>query len=584
VPKKKHRRPTKPKRGHQHPPARRPAQSEDQSDHLLDDLEQAVAADHPLALLGFASAMLNALDPRNENPFAPSEPSELPPLPGLLSSLTRAGPHPVALAWALAHLVDDDLLRARVVREIGSRAFLLPAWMRHLDRVEAVAAEQVTDVLRDSFSVVIHARLAGFNLTAVTLIDFNLGTVVKDNFFIAETLEGFDTLWVEHADPEQTSLEPLSLADARARVAEAVRVGAMTFPPTESEHWPGTRPLLEWFLRHLPAGGTGFVRPEWSEADQSQLSERFVTGPYGEGLPSDARAIADDLLWYRTGYGYGDPLRWGPTAVEILLLDWYPRKIVADSAYLAAMPAVLHAFVRFAHAEAGLDEALTTLTLAAVDEFQDEYRALVRRPRRQGPEALLETMGVLDPLEDDPIEEHNLDQMMRHLLADQVGGEAELDALTAEPLPDEPFGWDGLPPELRGPAAAVLQLCDDCCVRLFDLEHRTAVRRLLHDVAVAKPRIFSGRGSPTTAAAALCWLVGRANESLGYPGTVSVQELARHFGLSATPSTRATTMRQAIGADHNHWPGSLGAARYLTADHRARLIALRDEGPGALPN
>ena len=87
--------------------------------------------------------------------------------------------------------------------------------------------------------------------------------------------------------------------------------------------------------------------------------------------------------------------------MEILLLDWYPRKIVAEPELLLRMPEVLRAFIRFAHAEAGLDASLTADTLRAVDGFEPEYRDAVRRPHRQGPEALLERMGVLDPLADD---------------------------------------------------------------------------------------------------------------------------------------------------------------------------------------
>ena len=88
--------------------------------------------------------------------------------------------------------------------------------------------------------------------------------------------------------------------------------------------------------------------------------------------------------------------------MEILLLDWYPRKIVAEPELLMRMPDVLRAFIRFAHAESGLDENLTAETLRAVDGFEPEYREAVRRPHRQGPEALLERMGVLDPSADDP--------------------------------------------------------------------------------------------------------------------------------------------------------------------------------------
>ena len=166
------------------------------------------------------------------------------------------------------------------------------------------------------------------------MIDFNLGTIVKDCFFADRSLEGFNTLWRQQ-DEASTDIQPLSLADARARIADAIDIGARTWPPAESDDWPASRPLLEWVMRSMPAGGTGFERPEWSEQDGERLVDRFLASAYA---PSPARPddgpIAGDLVWYRTGYGYGDPLRWSGAAVEILLLDWYPRKIVADGAYL----------------------------------------------------------------------------------------------------------------------------------------------------------------------------------------------------------------------------------------------------------
>ena len=85
-------------------------------------------------------------------------------------------------------------------------------------------------------------------------------------------------------------------------------------------------------------------------------------------MPDD-RSIAGDLIWYRADYGYGDPLRWSPTAIEILMLDWYPRKIVADQRYLRRMPPASRDFVRFAHHEIGLDEELTSEALHAIEKY-----------------------------------------------------------------------------------------------------------------------------------------------------------------------------------------------------------------------
>jgi hypothetical protein len=51
----------------------------------------------------------------------------------------------------------------------------------------------------------------------------------------------------------------------------------------------------------------------------------------------------------------------------------------------------------------------------------------------------------------------------------------------------------------------------------------------------------------------------------------------RTFGLKSPPSTRAYTMRQAIGADRTEWPGSLGSARYLTGARRQSIVTRRDQ-------
>ncbi|QGK48821.1 hypothetical protein [Mycobacterium intracellulare] len=82
-------------------------------------------------------------------------------------------------------------------------------------------------------------------------------------------------------------------------------------------------------------------------------TDRFFTSPDGARLDDpDRRDLLESLLWYGTDYGPGDPLRWSPVRVEILLDDWIPRKIVAPVRYLAKAPELLRAFIRFAHAEA----------------------------------------------------------------------------------------------------------------------------------------------------------------------------------------------------------------------------------------
>ena len=539
---------------------------------LLDELDGLLKDAHPWSLLGYASAMLAALEQRHQHPFAPAEPAgslEIPPLPELLDSFVDAGPAPAALATVIARLHDDDLLRARVSRSVGPRPASWPQWVDQLDAVEVVAAVEMADVLRDSDNVVVHVRVAGHDLTMVVLVDFNLGTVVKDAFVLPEAMGSFTELWSENADPAAAKVGPVSTADARARIEDAIQTGTMTWPPLESETWPASRPLLEWLLRRLPTGGTPYVRPEWSDRDLRALTERFLASPgsASPNRPEDA-SIVGDLLWYRTDYGSGDPMRWSPAAVEILLQDWYPRKVVADRDYLHRMPAVLRAFVAFAHAEVGLGVAQTTPTLAAVDELESDYRSRVDQPSSGGPADLLAALRLTERPESR--------QFRLQILTDHAGGPESLAGLDDQPLPDEPFDDTLVPSELRIAVTEVLTRCDACCDELFDIEHRTAVRRLLHDVVLATPRAFGGRANPDTAAAALCWLIARANDDPDGADVIPTRDLLAHFGLSATPTSRITTMRRAVGADSRLSPGSLGSARYLTSRQRRQLIEARD--------
>lgn len=189
-------------------------------------------------------------------------------------------------------------------------------------------------------------------LTAVIYIDHNLGTVVKDAFPAPSPVSDVVGSMREAMDDPDVRFADIGLADARARVAPAIESGAITFPPFETETWPASRPLIEWLLRLLPEGGTGYVRPVWSKAAKKKLANRFFSSPFGRPLEDgDHRDLLDHLLWFGTDYGPGDPLRWSPVAVEILLADWIPRKIVADPGYLNKAPALLRAFIRFCHAE-----------------------------------------------------------------------------------------------------------------------------------------------------------------------------------------------------------------------------------------
>lgn len=248
--------------------------------------------------------------------------------------------------------------------------------------------------------------------------------------------------------------------------------------------------------------------------------------------------------------------------MEILLADWIPRKVSAPVDHLAKAPDLLRAFIRFAHAEVGLRSDLTEDALGAIDMWEPTFQESVRTPRPPAPD---------------------LAQRAVDRLARAVRGLAALARLDDNPLPDEAFQWAGIPVDVAERVQAVLDLVDDCCDTMFDIEFRTACRRLLARVASAAPEIFRRRGRAETAAAAVVWMIGKANDVFAlYVAGPQVNEIMTHFGLKGSASQRAGVMLQAAGFDCQAHDLTLGSPEYLVVARRRNMIAVRDRYRGAV--
>ncbi|MGH9066983.1 MAG: DUF6398 domain-containing protein, partial [Acidimicrobiales bacterium] len=102
----------------------------------------------------------------------------------------------------------------------------------------------------------------------------------------------------------------------------------------------------------------------------------------------------------------------------------------------------------------------------------------------------------------------------------------------------------------------------------------------LDDVDEAdQPYVFRRRGRSDTAAAAVCWAVGRANDLFAPSGgAMMVKDLVGHFGLpQSSVSRRAATMLKAAGIDYRPaWDLFLGRPHLLVSSRRRRIIERRD--------
>ncbi len=329
------------------------------------------------------------------------------------------------------------------------------------------------------------------------------------------------------------------------------------------------RPLVEWMLRMLPTGGAPPDQREWTERETAAVAEAFFASPYGFPLDrEDERGLLESVLWLGTSYAPGDPLRWSPVTVEILLVDRFPRKVIAEPAYLAKLPDLVRAFIRYCHDRNQIRGDLTETTLAAVDQYESEYLQLIHGERQRTMAGLTEAFlakELVSQLTDDEI---HLDY-----IALAVGGVDALMTLDADPLPDEEFDWTGIGEEIRPTVQAIRDECDACADAILDVEHRTAMRRFLAKAARNDPGLFRRKSSPVRGAGAVAWVIASANRTIGsYRSVMTGKDLLAHFGITGSVSDRAHTLIRAAGIDLSLTYGSLrvGDARLLVSRHDRR--------------
>ncbi len=593
----KHKKHRKPKTRSGRSSGRGPTPPRGGADDLLSLVRKALR-DGPAALLDFASYLLAGTQ-RPTDPFARNATPPGPTTADMVESFVgveRMETSALLSVWRV--LVTDELLRARINRELARRSTTLPEWMLALPDVRVRACTESTHVLGDGDNINLGIQLAtGEELTAVLYIDHNLGTAVKDAFVVPESIERTDALFAEHADDPDLVVRPLDLADAKQRLLDALETGRHFYPPLESETWPGCEPLMRWWIALLPDGGQKIQHREWDQSELDAERDRFLASPHSVELQADPdhAELAETLFWFGSSYSGTDPLRWSVVRVEVLLLDWLPRKVVADADYLAKAPRVLRALVRYSHAERGIRSDLTNEVLASIDEEEPEYQRTIRSARPQGPAALLDRMGLLDDEDDqndDELEGLSFEDHLRHFaehrladLAEQVGGTDVLNALPLDPLPTEPFPWGGIAEAARPRTQEVLDVL--AAGLADDPELLTACQRLLARAVSGDPECMLRVTKAAPTAAAVAWSVGHGNRFFD-GATTTVKEFLSRFGATGSPSQRAEVLLSAAGLtrdNHNqvHLPLDLitSSRRRTIVDEKARHEQLRDRLAGS---
>ena len=550
-----------------------------------------------------ASGLLEATTPRPLDAWVRSE-VRRPDGPSTFLSFAQSGwPSMGALALAVAAMHPDELLAARIRGAVDPEVQLRgAAWLTTMNRITITGTLVQTDPLNDGENVMVSWRWPdGGTATASVYVDHNLGTIVKDAFVVPKSGDEIAALYASMNEPRVTT-QPIDRADARARIAEAIETGDHSVPPIETESWPACRPMVEWLLRQLRAGGSGYIRPEWPEADREQLLNDFLQSPFAtvDGLTHDQlRDVANPLLWFGCDYGPGDPLRWSPVSVEIVLSDWYPRKVFS-LAYeeMSRVPDVVAAFARYSHQRRGIPKDLTDETVAAVEHWRGEFARAIQQPGRS-PESNAAWLAHIaagfgpDEIDDDGFDDswEGLDHaayMQRTVIeleaavTDLVGGPAAYEALTDVPLDDVPFDWARVPVELRAPTAETLEQLDRWASALFDDEVRTIARAVLVGIVDADRAVFKRSDRTDSLAAAILWflsmrLTGRfsARERRAMPWAVFTQkDLAAATGVPVSSiSSRAKAIANIVDRADIDWPSILHSTQRREALRTKQIVA-----------
>lgn len=484
-----------------------------------------------------------------------------------------------ALLHVLAATTPDDLERRRIRQVLATRRQPTPSTVTGLAEATVDAAWFMGDELGDGDNVILGITWpTGERATAVVYIDHNMGTIVKDAFFIGEPVEAIVDRYVQiirESGERSTSPVPTGLADSRARIEQGLANLDDLHPDWEQEGWPMSRPLLELFVRTLPTGGTSYAVHTAYDVDVTEHVETFLRSPEASGLdPAGAtREAAEALLEFAVDHS-GDPWRWSPVSVEVCLVSELPLDPDLSEEALDAVPVVLPALIRFAHRELRISPAGTTETVEAVGRWLPDFQ----RMRDLGvTSALRESNAVLAAA---MVGDYGPARRAR--LTTVLGSEAAVEGLDDVPLPDEPLDLHGIAEDARDRVLAISahldRLVEGALFEGLEVEFRTACRRFLTGVARINPDVVTRRSKDPNTAAAIVWLLARTNDLIGTPPErVQAGALWSFFGVTSPSTTRADTLARTYTEGRARGTlDPLGDPALLVSRYRRTLLGLRE--------
>lgn len=251
-----------------------------------------------------------------------------------------------------------------------------PAWGQAILEVTVLrTAVMREDVFDDGVTIFIEATHDDGEPHAIGIyIDHNLGGMATD-VVLADSIDRVDELLTANPDGHPgLRIDPIASGEAFVRINDAMELTDMTLEPPVSEDYAGLRALARLRTDDLPGPFPDVPPPEVGHDERDQMLSDFLASPEGRPFAPDGDEafVASLVIDFCADYVDGRPLRWSPVLVTLFMVDWLPRKVLADRPTFELVPTVLEAWVRYAGRARSIPAWAIDATVEAIGESTAE--------------------------------------------------------------------------------------------------------------------------------------------------------------------------------------------------------------------
>lgn len=363
-------------------------------DRFLDELATTIAAGDVLNAEIETSALLGLL---SELDHSVAEMAQLTAAIVGVAGNELDGPEGAAYLRFLMSLGPRAVKRAAsdALAEFTADGVYPPEWVTSIGRPVPEQSFRLHDVAGDREVIVVTYRYEDTEhalLVAIDLAELPLAGMIV----VSENADGMIKTLRDNAEPWER-FEQITVTEARRRIEPAL---------ARADQEPGFGhgdpsalflPLAKSRLRRLPSDDSA-PAVVYTDADRAAAVDEFLRSADGAdaGDPEAARFWAQALTGYSSRLPGEPPAQVGPTRLTALLLAHVPNTFTLSAGLRDGLRPAVTAWVRWAAAHQGLDQAATEHLTERVPVILSEFQAAYDDPDRVAARGYVRDLATAD--------------------------------------------------------------------------------------------------------------------------------------------------------------------------------------------